>query len=62
MGIKRFNVMVLFRLAGHADDEVGNCAEEEESGETGSLDCEEGGDQTTDSEWSFFLCKDGILE
>ena len=50
MGTKRFNVLILFRLACHAGDEIGYCSEEEDSGETGSLDRqEEGGAQTAGS-------------
>ena len=47
MGIKKFNVLILFRLACHEGDEVGHCSEEEDAGEDGSLDRqEEGGAQT----------------
>ena len=61
MRTKRFNVLILFRLACHAGDEIGYCSEEEDSGETGSLDRqEEGGAQTAGSVGLSFSAKTEI--
>ena len=63
VGIKKFNVLILFRLACHEGDEVGHCSEEEDAGEDGSLDRqEEGGAQTAGSVGLSFSAKTEIFE